>query len=114
LLWLRSEGVRYRPDLVILVMCGNDDLENNTDLVYFVYHKPRFRQADHGELVLTGVPVPFPSRTLRLKYWLFSHSALIFQTKTFVLDAIRFRHSQTAAPPAGFGLTLGLVDRIAE
>src|SRR5947207_3890326 len=70
LLWFRSEGVRYRPDLVIILMCGNDDDENNSDLVYNVYHKPRFRQTGNGGLSLTGIPVPEPSRALRLKHWI--------------------------------------------
>jgi len=112
LLWLRSEGVRYRPDLVILVMCGNDDDENNSDLVYNVYHKPRFRQADGGELTLTGVPVPPPSRALRLKHWILTHSALAFQVKSGIVD--RFRHPKRADPAGGFPLTLALVDGIAH
>jgi hypothetical protein len=113
LLWLRSEGVRYRPDVVVLVMCGNDDFENNRDRVYYVYRKPQFRQADDGELVLGGVPVPAPSRTARLKHWIFRHSALLYQVKTHVIDS--FRPSQRAAQSEGlgFGLTLALVDSIA-
>jgi hypothetical protein len=111
LLWLRSEGVRYRPDLVILEMCGNDDDENNSDLVYNVYHKPRFKQNANGELALTGVPVPEPSRALRLKHWIFTHSALAFQLKSGVID--RFRRPRKAAPVEGLGLTLDLVDAFA-
>jgi hypothetical protein len=115
LLWLRSEGVRYRPDLVILVMCGNDDDENNSDLVYNVYHKPRFRQADHGEPLLTGVPVPLPSRALRLKHWILTHSALAFQLKSTIIDPLRYqRHQREAVPAKGLGLTLALVDGIAR
>ena len=112
LLWLRSEGVRYRPDLVILEMCGNDDDENNSDLVYNVYHKPRFRQTGNGGLSLTGVPVPEPSRALRLKHWIFTHSALVFQLKSGIID--RFRHPRMTTRGAGFGLTLDLVDAIAR
>jgi GDSL-like Lipase/Acylhydrolase family len=110
LLWLRSEGVRYRPDLVILVMCGNDDDENNSELVYNVYHKPRFTQTKRGELVLGGVPVPLASRALKLKHWLFAHSALVYEVKTAVID--RFRAPRPAARAHGFGLTLALVDEI--
>jgi hypothetical protein len=113
LLWLRSEGVRYRPDLVILVMCGNDDDENNHDLVYDVYRKPRFRQDDRGELVLTGVPVPVPSRALRVKHWILTHSAMAFQVKSAIIDPLRYRQRHRAMPPEGFGLTLALVERIA-
>jgi lysophospholipase L1-like esterase len=112
LLWLRSEGVRYRPDLVVLVMCGNDDDENNRDLVYNVYHKPRFRLTEQGEIELTGVPAPLPSRMLRLKHWILTHSALLFQVKTVVIDPLR--HPEKAGPPVGFGLTLALVDGIAR
>jgi GDSL-like lipase/acylhydrolase family protein len=112
LLWLRSEGVRYRPDLVILVMCGNDDDENNHDLVYDVYRKPRFRQDGRGELVLTGVPVPLPSRALRLKHWILTNAATAFQVKSAIIDPLRYR--QKAAPAEEFGLTLALVDGIAD
>jgi GDSL-like lipase/acylhydrolase family protein len=110
LLWLRSEGLRYRPDLVILVMCGNDDDENNSELVYNVYHKPRFTRTAQGELVLGGVPVPLASRTLRLKHWLFAHSALLYQVKTGLID--RFRHPRRTVRGSDFGLTLALVDAI--
>lgn len=110
LLWLRSEGVRYRPDLVILVMCGNDDDENNSKIVYNVYHKPWFTQTAGGELVLGGVPVPLASRALKLKHWLFAHSALVYRAKTGIID--RFRQPRRGERARGFGLTLALVDAI--
>ncbi len=61
LLWLRSEGERYNPDLVILVVCGNDDFGNRKDLIYMVYPKPMFTYGEDGSLVLRNVPVPRPS-----------------------------------------------------
>jgi hypothetical protein len=100
---------------VILVMCGNDDDENNSDLVYNVYHKPRFRQVDRGEPVLTGVPVPLPSRALRLKHSILTHSALAFQLKSTIIDPLRHRrHPRGAIRAKGLGLTLALVDATAR
>src|SRR5439155_1080671 len=60
LLWFRSEGVRYRPDLVIILMTGNDEWENHESLVYWFYPKPHFTLSDRGELRLTNVPVAPP------------------------------------------------------
>lgn len=57
-LWLTSEGLRYRPDLVVLVFHPNDVWYNQTDQ-YSRGHKPRFA-LQAGELELTGVPVPPP------------------------------------------------------
>ena len=111
LLWLRAEGLRYRPQVVILMMCGNDDDENNRDLVHDVYHKPRFQRAADGQLVLTGVPVPRPSRALRLRHWILTHSALAFQLKSGLVD--RLRSPPRRAPGEELVLTLDLVDAIA-
>jgi lysophospholipase L1-like esterase len=59
LLWLESEGVRYDPDLVIVLFVTNDIWFNN-QTEYPRGPKPVFRLAGDS-LVLTNVPVPRPA-----------------------------------------------------
>lgn len=59
LLWFETEGIKYQPDLVILLFCDNDVLFNTLDR-YFRGFKPLF-QLDNGQLKLTNVPVPPPA-----------------------------------------------------
>jgi hypothetical protein len=57
-LWLTSEGLRYRPDLVVLAFHPNDVWYNRTER-YARGYKPHFiLQSD--ALELAGVPVPPP------------------------------------------------------
>ncbi len=56
LLWLESEGVRYEPDLVILMFNYNDVVYNDRSR-YWRGAKPRFI-LDNGALTLSNVPVP--------------------------------------------------------
>jgi lysophospholipase L1-like esterase len=58
LLWLESEGVRYDPDLVIVLFVTNDIWFNN-QTQYPRGPKPVFRLAGDS-LVLSNVPVPRP------------------------------------------------------
>jgi hypothetical protein len=62
LLFLREEGLKYRPDVVLLGFLY-DDMERNL-LGFRDYAKPRFTLADAG-LVLGNVPVPAPEEMLR-------------------------------------------------
>ncbi len=59
LLWLQTEGLRYEPDLVVVLFVGNDIWFNNRDR-YPRGAKPVFRIAGDS-LVLTNVPVPRPA-----------------------------------------------------
>jgi lysophospholipase L1-like esterase len=63
-LFFREEGVKYKPDLVILTMFHND-IYYNTQPVYLEYPKPLFLLQD-GKLDLTNVPV-LPKREQRNK-----------------------------------------------
>ncbi|MCS6860810.1 MAG: GDSL-type esterase/lipase family protein [Abditibacteriales bacterium] len=56
-LWLREEGVKYRPDLVILGFYVNDFDDNVDTSLGEDYPKPWFTLKG-GNLVLHGVPVP--------------------------------------------------------
>lgn len=58
LLILRSKGLRYHPDLVIMGLYKGD-VFRNTELSHGVaLPKPMFELDDRGGLVLTNVPVP--------------------------------------------------------
>jgi len=62
LILLREEGVRYRPDVVILGFV-QADMPRNT-MLFRDYAKPRFT-IDGGALNLLGSPVPPPENVLR-------------------------------------------------
>lgn len=61
LLYLRDEGVKYRPDVVILGYVRFDTYRNL--FTFSSYAKPRFA-LDSGALRLTNVPVPEPEAIL--------------------------------------------------
>jgi hypothetical protein len=62
LLYLKEEGLRYRPDVVVVGFLP-DDMERNV-VAFRDYAKPRFVLED-GRLELTNVPVPTPDDVLR-------------------------------------------------
>jgi hypothetical protein len=66
LLYLKEEGLRYRPDVVVLGFIA-DDMERNL-LAFRDYVKPRF-VLDGERLVLTNSPVPSPEETMRAEPW---------------------------------------------
>jgi hypothetical protein len=66
LVYLREEGLRYKPDVVLLGFLS-DDMERNV-LGFRDYAKPRFVLED-GHLVLRGSPVPPPEETMAAEPW---------------------------------------------
>lgn len=59
LLFLRDEGLRYAPDVVLYQWIDNDPYDNATiHRPYRQYGKPWFTLDTDGRLVLRGVPVP--------------------------------------------------------
>jgi len=61
LLYLKEEGVKYHPDIVIL---GFAYMDTNRNLwKFFAFAKPKFEAAPEG-LKLTNVPVPTPEQIL--------------------------------------------------
>ena len=125
LLWFKSEGIKYNPDLVILVVSGIDDSMNHLELVYVIYYKPRFTFGENGQLELQDAPVPQASAFMRGLYWGCRYSSLvnflmqnvrptILQTlygqgsfKTKKLETFKERD-----PSEQFTLTLALIDEI--
>lgn len=62
LLYLREEGVKYRPDVVLLGFISIDTARNI--FKFFGYSKPKFKFYNH-QLHLTNVPVPPPEAILK-------------------------------------------------
>lgn len=95
LLWLESEGLRYQPDLVVLLFYANDIWYNVTDR-YWRGGKPMF--ALRGDsLALTGVPVPLPGAEppppqgafARVNRWVRANSKLYWLLARFVQNQPR-------------------------
>src|SRR5208283_3188029 len=61
LLYLKEEGVKYHPDVVILGFVFIDIYRNISS--FFAYAKPKFEISSEG-LKLTNVPVPTPEEML--------------------------------------------------
>jgi hypothetical protein len=61
LMYLKEEGVKYHPDVVVLGFAYLDIYRNIES--FFAYAKPRFELASDG-LKLTDVPVPTPEHVL--------------------------------------------------
>jgi len=61
LLYLKEEGIKYRPDIVILGFAYIDIYRNIEN--FFAYAKPKFTLTSGG-LKLRNVPVPTPERVL--------------------------------------------------
>jgi len=60
LLQFNYEGIKYQPDLVVLLFYDNDIIINTQDN-YWIWNKPVFELAG-TELVLTNTPVPQPEQ----------------------------------------------------
>lgn len=85
LLWLRNEGMRYAPDVVVYVLSGNDDIMNYMQVAYWTYYKPSFRLDREGNLQLRGVPVPHIKMADRVRHALRSRSAIAMAIEVALL-----------------------------
>ena len=87
-LWLRREGLKYRPDAVVLGFHVNDFREN-LDEHAGIYERPYF-VLDGGALVLRNVPVEQPAgaRGRPQLAWLENHSYL-FRLLVFGREWVR-------------------------
>ena len=61
---------RLRPDIVFLLICSENDRDDNSSSFRYEYYKPYF-VADHDQLRLAGVPVP-----KSMRYYQAEHPAL--------------------------------------
>ena len=100
LLLLKNEGLKYRPDLVLVAFCGNDPADNcNTHHSY--YYKPMFILNDDKELVLTNVPVPKNKLSFfeSLEVYLYFHSHTVhFFADRILAGQYKFTEDQFIDP----------------
>lgn len=99
LLWLEGAGLRYKPDLVVVLVTGNDIPMNAESRVYYRYYKPVFKRAADGTLVLHNSPVPRLSFFMGAVYQLRVRSALVHRL-SFAVARMRQRPAAVALPPA--------------
>ena len=124
LLWFRGEGIKYDPDLVILVFAGNDMGDNYRQLVNTIYYKPQFVKQE-GRLILTGYPVPRTSPQGKFIYFLSQRSALAYFFVQRYFDLLSFYRnfrvnsdnanssvSGISSAREPFGLTIALLDEM--
>ena len=90
LLYLKEEGVKYHPDIVLLGFMP-DDMERNV-LSFRDYAKPHFRVSG-GRLELTTGPVPRPEETLAAEKWRSKFGDLLTMAKS----RYEWRTGRTAA-----------------
>ena len=72
-LLLREEGLRYNPQLVLLMLFENDINHNTLDVNYLKYPKPRFSVVD-GHLVQANRPSPRIGPLREIHCFLRTHS----------------------------------------
>jgi len=90
LLYLKQEGIKYKPDIIILGYMSCD--EDRNVLSFRDYAKPKF-EIVRGKLKLTHVPVPSPETTLAQGPWrsrfvdLLGALSFAFEEKTGYYDA---------------------------
>jgi hypothetical protein len=101
LLYLREEGVRYHPDVVLLGFVGID-MDRNL-LGFRDFAKPHFERTGQG-LVLRGTPVPTPEDVLRAEPWRSKLADLWF------MMAARVRERVGAVEASAQALTADLLD----
>jgi hypothetical protein len=105
LLYLREEGLKYRPDVVLLGFLY-DDMERNL-LGFRDYAKPRYALRD-GRLELQGVPIPPPSDLMRRE----PYRSKFLDLWTMLRG--RWDWRSRAAEQRMKGLTLAILDELAR
>ena len=103
LLYLRQEGIRYRPDIVILGFLTGD-MERNV-LSFRDYAKPRF-VLDGGKLVLRNSPVPPPADMAAAEKWRPKVADLL------TMLWLRYRWKSGAISEETRQLTLAILDEL--
>ncbi len=111
LLWLESDGLRYNPDLVVVLFNLNDIWFNNQSR-YYLGPKPLFRLVGDS-LVLTNVPVPRATASVSsgvdaprgpwraVRRFIHQHSRLVWLAE---------RATRRTAWLQGFGMRVGLIN----
>ncbi len=101
LLWYRQVGRRYHPDLVLVLVCGNDLTDNPGPSVYW-YHKP-YLELQGDSLLLRGVPVPKPTWAERVHMFLVGRTYLGSALRSAWWGMQRWRRADEPRPTAVAG-----------
>jgi hypothetical protein len=116
LLYMRTAGVAFRPDVVLLLFHEND-LENNARSEEYWYSKPYFTLGD--TLSLHNVPVPTPSLRQRCNRFFYGRTYLLGRVYAalgrLTHEARRPSWSQSAVssgPGESEALTGALIERL--
>lgn len=105
---LETEGLKYRPDLVVLFLYYNDVWMNGDRLLGGDTFKPRFDLDPNGNLVLRGVPVPKPKPALEDRFKIYALLRDAIKKAPGLYSAAKFGHGTppvTLPMPAGAGGT---------
>lgn len=108
MLMLETEGLKYRPDLVVLFLYYNDVWMNGDRLLGGDTFKPRFDLDPNGNLVLRGVPVPKPKPALEDRFKIYALLRDAIKKAPGLYSAAKFGHGTppvTLPMPAGAGGT---------
>jgi hypothetical protein len=125
LLWFEREGVKYDPDLVVLVLYSNDPEGNVMDMVYFKHFKPTFALDVQGKLVPPNGVIPRPSLVRTVVEWISERSALAYflvlahsRSTASTMESPRVRDSKEkdlmSNEVYAVRLTAAMIHRIAE
>lgn len=87
LLYLKTRGIQYRPDIVLLLFSENDFFTNLLHEVTW-YYKPVFR-IEHDKLVLDNYPVPKSTYKQKLDRFFYGRTYLFVRIYREVNDMIR-------------------------
>lgn len=114
-LWLREKGMAYAPDVVLLVLCGNDPFLDKARIAYGIYGKPVFVPGEGGALKLENVPVPPTPWRKRFLFRLRQSSALACLADRIVRQAQRSRGAADGAGAARpFEVTLRILENMRD
>ena len=106
LLYLQQLGLRYEPDVVLLLFYGNDHRGNLSDTQYG-YNKPFFT-LENESLVAHNIPVPPDSMLQRAGRYIYAQTFVIGRLADFAATAGRSGYRSLArAAAGGFGGSTG-------
>ena len=106
-LLLKQIFARYRPDVVFLMFCQDNDRRENSSNQGYGFLKPYFVR-DGGELVLKGTPVP-KSET----YWFDDHPTFFSIRLTRAIAKVLRHHDVVEVPDLTLDL-MGLIKRFLD
>ena len=89
-LWLENEGLKYKPELLLLLLYDND-FANNAAQAQYWYNKPKFDILQNGELHVTNVPVPHANTRQLVKQWIVGRTYLYGYFYRNLITPIEFK-----------------------